>query len=285
MAALPYRLVDAAGPAPFYAGQVVISGRWKTLRRIDYFEVFAVVGGNGQHTVASAGHVDQCEPLVPGRIFLFCPRDEHTIEAGPQGLTIVHVAFPVSTWQAFTSLAAIEPFWLTSQGPPQATFDPADRSVLNSFATAIARFRGAPSQLDLVRFWLDVVPLLEAATRGRRELRAPDWLLAGVEAMQDEANLGYGVPRLQQLAHVSPSNLSRTVRRYFGITPTELVARMRLQHASLLLGTTMVSIGSIAQRSGFSSQQYFSTCFRRNYLVTPREFRDRALAGLVEVPR
>lgn len=285
MRVLPHRLVDAAGPAPFYAGQVVISGHWRTLRRIDYFEVFAVVGGDGRHTVASDHQVRLSESLAPGQMYLFRPRDEHTIEAGPDGLTIAHVAFPVSAWQAFTNLAAIEPFWLTSHEPPHATFDPTDPAVLDPFATAIRRFRNAPRQLDLIRFWVDIVPVLETAGHGGRETRAPEWLLTSIEAMQDEGNLRYGVHRLQQLAHVSPSSLSRAVRQFFGMTPTELVLRMRLQHAALLLSTTNASVGSISSRSGFTSQQYFSTCFRKSYLVTPREYRSRALAGLVESPR
>jgi AraC-like DNA-binding protein len=285
MVATQHRFADAAGPAPFYAGRVIISGHWRTLRRIDYFEVFAVVGGGGSHTVSSDSQPGVSEQLLPGRMFLFRPRDEQTIEAGPHGLTIAHVNFPVSSWQSFTSLAAIEPFWLTSQEPPQAEFDPADPAVLEPFELAVERFRNGPTQLDLIRFWLDIIPVLESSWRDHRELHAPEWLLSGIDALQDEANLRHGVPRLQQLSHVSPSSLSRAVRQFFGMTPTELVSRMRLQHAALLLSTTKASVGAISDRCGFSSQQYFSTCFRRSYLVSPREYRSRALAGFVEPVR
>jgi AraC-like DNA-binding protein len=55
-----------------------------------------------------------------------------------------------------------------------------------------------------------------------------------------------------------------------------LVTELRLRHAAILLSTTSESIGSIARRCGFTSVAYFSTCFRREHGLTPREYRARA---------
>lgn len=64
--------------------------------------------------------------------------------------------------------------------------------------------------------------------------------------MREEENLRGGLPRLVELAHVTPSHLTVTSRRYFQKTPTGLLADLRLRHAAVLLSRTSESIGAIA---------------------------------------
>jgi len=77
-------------------------------------------------------------------------------------------------------------------------------------------------------------------------------------------------------ALVSRRQLARATQRYYGMTPTDLVADLRMRHAARLLSTTEESIGAISRRVGFEDAAYFSNRFRRATSVSPREYRDRA---------
>jgi AraC-like DNA-binding protein len=109
----------------------------------------------------------------------------------------------------------------------------------------------------------------------------PSWLADACAAMRAEENLRGGVPRLQELARVSPAHLSRSVRAAYGTTPTELVADLRLEHAASLLAATTSPIAEIAGRCGYASQSYFTRCFTTAHQVSPRDFRHRAQRAFV----
>jgi AraC-like DNA-binding protein len=94
--------------------------------------------------------------------------------------------------------------------------------------------------------------------------------------MARERNLALGVPRLTELACVSPAHLSRTFRAYFGTTPTEWVNARRLERAADLLRTTQDPIAAIALRCGFENLPYFYRRFTAHYKTTPLAHRQEA---------
>jgi AraC-like DNA-binding protein/mannose-6-phosphate isomerase-like protein (cupin superfamily) len=266
---------------PLFAGTGVIGpGEVAFHRHEDHLEVLAVLSGSGEHLLRRGG-VTRRERLRPGQIFLFRPIDEHHVAGdASRGMRIINVAFAVAAWQRFADLAGIDDSWTTTPDPPMATFDPRDTAVLRPFEQAIEAYERGPTTLDLIRFWTDLLPILlpPADTPGAG---APVWLAESVRGMRDEANLRGGVRRLVELSHVSGAHLSRSIRRYFGTTPTELVLDLQLHHATVLLRTTRDSIGAISQRCGFASPSYFSRRFRGAYLVSPLQYRRRSLGGFV----
>ena len=144
--------------------------------------------------------------------------------------------------------------------------------------------------LDLVEFWTNMLPrfvLPRFGANGRADSGrdSPPWLRSALDAMRSEDNLRGGVPRLLELAHVSPAHLWRTARRIHGVTPSELVRQLQIRHASMLLGTTDDSIGSVGARAGFASASHFSKAFRRAHSMSPREYRTRVRHSLDGPPR
>lgn len=61
----------------------------------------------------------------------------------------------------------------------------------------------------------------------------------------------------------------------FGKCPKEWFLHRRLERACVLLETTKMKIIDIAFESGFSSQSYFTDCFRKSYRRSPRDFRKK----------
>jgi LacI family transcriptional regulator len=72
---------------------------------------------------------------------------------------------------------------------------------------------------------------------------------------------------------VSRSLLERKFKRLLGISPHEMILRLRLRKAQRLLVETDLGIERIAALCGFSSAEYMSYVFRRHFQQCPRDFR------------
>jgi AraC-like DNA-binding protein len=73
---------------------------------------------------------------------------------------------------------------------------------------------------------------------------------------------------------LSRVQLYRRVKSITGVTPVELLRKMRLQEAYVLLGSTTKTVAEIAFEVGFNTPGYFSKCFREEYGKLPGEVRE-----------
>lgn len=84
---------------------------------------------------------------------------------------------------------------------------------------------------------------------------------------------------LARAAKVSPRTLARKVQASLGMTPQELVQRMRVDRAKHLLETTSASVDHIAAKVGYADPSAFRRVFRRYAGESPRSSRRAASAG------
>jgi PAS domain S-box-containing protein len=84
---------------------------------------------------------------------------------------------------------------------------------------------------------------------------------------------GVTVEALAQSAHVSMSTLERTIRRHLGITPQQLLQRMRMNRARHLLTASNLKVGEIALACGYESFSAFSRAFRQTFGCVPGSLR------------
>lgn len=83
-----------------------------------------------------------------------------------------------------------------------------------------------------------------------------------------------GMEELCSAAGVSKQHLCLLFRNLLGLRPMEYIAKRRIQEAKSLLNSTELSIGDIAERTGFGSESYFCKLFRRYEGMTPSAFRN-----------
>ncbi len=91
--------------------------------------------------------------------------------------------------------------------------------------------------------------------------------------MMEKKHFAEGLPALYQLSTKSPEHIGRSIKRYWGLTPTEWVNSFRLQYAAHLLYTTDTEILDIAMESGFDNLSHFYHLFKRKYTLTPAQYR------------
>ncbi len=72
---------------------------------------------------------------------------------------------------------------------------------------------------------------------------------------------------------MSRSTLNRNFIKAFGMSPIHYLNKIRLDHAAQMLTSTDLSIGEIAQQSGFDDSNYFTRIFHKKYGTTPGKWR------------
>jgi AraC-like DNA-binding protein len=81
---------------------------------------------------------------------------------------------------------------------------------------------------------------------------------------------------IAQLCGITREYFTRGFRRRYKKTPGQMLKRLRLEHAELLLKTTRMPVVDIAAASGFANLNTFGRFFKKNYRLSPSEYRELA---------
>ncbi len=85
----------------------------------------------------------------------------------------------------------------------------------------------------------------------------------------------FSIDNLCDILGLSRSNLYRKLKGLIHISPSDLIIKIKLNHAEELMKAKKISrISDIAYESGFNDPKYFSTLFKKHYGKTPKEFID-----------
>lgn len=73
--------------------------------------------------------------------------------------------------------------------------------------------------------------------------------------------------------NVSPTHLSATYKKITNQNIIDMISKTRISAAKQLLENTSISIKEISEKTGFSNQYYFSSCFKKITGVSPSSYR------------
>ena len=91
--------------------------------------------------------------------------------------------------------------------------------------------------------------------------------------LQGNSHRNVRVTELAERAQFSLWYFSKVFTRLYGESPQIASSRMRLDHAASLLTSTSMTIGEIAEASGFDNNCSFARSFRTRYAMTASEYR------------
>ena len=103
----------------------------------------------------------------------------------------------------------------------------------------------------------------------------PKWFENMCGAMREKENFCAGSQRLTELSGRSREYISRSMKKYLGITPTEFVNDLRLNYAASQIVNTDKNITDICLEAGFYSISWFNKMFLKKYSISPKEFRKK----------
>jgi two-component system response regulator YesN len=86
-------------------------------------------------------------------------------------------------------------------------------------------------------------------------------------------NSDLGLNDIADAVNLSPAYLSALYKKHTGQNITESVSNVRLETACYMLCHSSLSIKEIGDKTGYSNQYYFSSCFKKKMGVTPSEYR------------
>ncbi|HCY52043.1 MAG TPA: hypothetical protein DHU65_04990 [Clostridiales bacterium] len=81
------------------------------------------------------------------------------------------------------------------------------------------------------------------------------------------------ISRLAENFGMSEAHFIRSFKSYNGVTPRAYALMCRIEHAKMLLSSTDMRIGYIAEACGFSDALYFSRAFKKITGSSPRDYR------------
>lgn len=106
--------------------------------------------------------------------------------------------------------------------------------------------------------------------------RAVELFLA---SLADQADQDWTVDSMAQACGLKRRRFSHYCQQITNMTPMAYLARCRIERSCHYLKWSRdMNITEIAFMSGFTSSQYFSTVFRSHVGITPREYRNSAIA-------
>lgn len=94
-----------------------------------------------------------------------------------------------------------------------------------------------------------------------------------IELLQSRYSENLSIAELAAEARLSPFHFIRSFKRSVGMPPHQYLTQIRLEHARVLLETTSLPVSDIASQIGYESPSYFAQLFRRNYGMTPKDYR------------
>lgn len=164
-----------------------------------------------------------------------------------------------------------------NQGRGHAIYFPVDTRVISiTTLRPITSLAIEPVLLKQVPFPLrkanDVGKLLQSTSiMSQRQSGQPAWLREVTDAFPWHSDIP--LTAAAKLAGVSQSHFDRVFKRATGQSPRERRRTAKIEAASRLLLESNIPIAEVALEAGFSSQSHLTAALKRNFGLTPLNFR------------
>lgn len=251
----------------------------------EFLEIAFVSNGTALHR-----HIDMrtgqefVNELIPGDIFSIHTHEKHSYE-DCKNLVLYNIFILPEFFEKYSELLQLKGYNILlgerTELPNTLMHLPSNLMPNISYALdrAIREFR-----LQLPGFEPLVVALaidffvtaMRAKEINYREIGSSRMvLLKTISLLEENYTEQFTLPHLAKLSYMSVSSYTAKFRRALGMSPMDYLIKIRLSKAKELLTTTELSVSVIADKCGFCSPNYFIKLFRREYKITPLQFRKK----------
>ena len=234
----------------------------------DFPEFFWVVFGEGIHQVN-----DNSIPVKTGDLIFMRSGDWHAVSAGSKGICeLINIAFPEKVLSSLNKLYNdIAEIWNpVPEMPRMYSLTELQRQWLEAAAANLLNYRESRIELDRL-----IINLVCELRRTENDIfrNCPEWLAKACRSVNHPKYFSGNSKIISKIAGRTPEHTARTLLKYTGLTPSEVINRFRTDYAAARLCTTDKTITEIADECGFGSLSYFFQRFRERFGVSPRCYR------------
>ncbi len=129
------------------------------------------------------------------------------------------------------------------------------------------------SMRDLMELVVSFTIRLASKVRGSRSRKMSYATKQVITFLVDNIRKNITLEQIAKSVHLSPFYLSHQFKKEIGMTITEYLTKLRLQEARKLLSNRHWSVREIAHLVGYQNPNYFSRIFKKEYGLSPSEFR------------
>ncbi|NUY80511.1 helix-turn-helix domain-containing protein [Flavobacterium sp. MAH-1] len=171
---------------------------------------------------------------------------------------------------------------------PAIVLTPDEHSEFSGLFSQIAQELEKPSPSDLIlQSYLQLILAKSSQVKNRsmareERIKPKDETMEKFKALLETHFLDLRKPNeYADLLFLTPNNLSKRCRRYFGKTPSQLITERLVLEAKKQLHLTRKSIKEIAYALHFEDEFYFSRVFKKFTHESPQSFRDKTGISIV----
>jgi AraC family cel operon transcriptional repressor len=209
------------------------------------------------------------------------PNDIHDyITRDGKKFSMLNIAFSAKTAESlFEYLGSGFPSkkMIDSKAPPQAQLGEKDISYVISHMTSILaidenEYESRQSSMRILIFRIFTRYFSDYKDELSDDM--PMWLAKLCDEMRKNGNFTYGTARMLELTDKSREHLSRSIKKYMGVTPSEFINDLRLSFIASMLKSSNHKIADIVFESGFGNLSWASLLFKQKYGITMQEYRN-----------
>lgn len=240
----------------------------------DFYEVMLITDGKMEMEINQ-----EKELLGTGALFLIRPGDVHSRKA-VDSCSYINLAFPsevVEKMFRYLDIPEMTQNIRLLPSPPRAELSPGETLLLKA---RLEKLNLLPIEqphvvcMELRRLMLDVMlqyflPAFSAPVH----MSCPGWLEKLVEKLEHPDFFSSTLEELASVSGCTKEHLCRSFKKYLGVSPTAYLNAKRLNYAANLLLHSDQKVIDVAYTSGFQSLSRFYHAFKKEFGVSPLEYR------------
>lgn len=256
----------------FHIGETIIRNEMNTFQHThDFYEIFIIKEGDVYHCVNGRQIL-----MKKDAVCLVFPEDIHSFKRGKcKKVQFVNLAFSEELFEMAKKSYGVYGSDFSEKSSMTAYLP---NSLCVSVLAKISFLAGGklnlypmPGKDILVSILVDCIISLQ--NQPDSNILVPGWLELACLEMRKEENYMQGLSRFVELSGKSQEHLTRCMKKFYSLTPTEYMNRIKLGQAIVLLETTDKTILDIMLECGFNNGAYFNQLFKEEYGVTPGHYR------------
>lgn len=163
---------------------------------------------------------------------------------------------------------------LTMQNPPIVSLSQRETNRLSQKLSDLNMGTVTEKKIKLKRLLLEVFTGYFREEK-QSDVKVPLWLETVCEKMRKQENFMQGTERMFEISGKSREHMARSMKKYYGVTPSDYVTELRLSYAANMLRFSNLSVTDICFECGFTNISWFYAQFKRRFNLSPSRYREK----------